>query len=435
VSLVDAAAVDPHLGELLDLHNGLREATRGWARGEAPGPDVAAARRRALELNHQRYAERIPVYHDLAESVGLLAAAPLARVVDELLLLDVFKSYDPALVEARDFAGLTDWLGTVFTRRLSLDLTTVHTFAAWREALRRDGVYVSFSSATSGRLSFVPRDLVTMRALATNGATYTDERWRQREDGTLEPFDCLVAGPRGGGMGILDAGEGRARGAARAHFLVDEVLTVDAVQGGAARLPAAAAGAAYERAFAFLREAQAARRKALVFGAPFQVKRLAEWLLSGPGPLALEPGSIVVTGGGWKSFGGERLARPELLRLVREALGIGDDGCIDAYSTSELTATLRTCAHGGYHVPPLVEAVVLDEALTGRLGEGGHGALAFLDPFAVSYPGFVITGDEATLVSDGCLCGLHGPFLSGEIRRAQGLEIRGCGGVLESMAV
>jgi hypothetical protein len=47
----------------------------------------------------------------------------------------------------------------------------------------------------------------------------------------------------------------------------------------------------------------------------------------------------------------------------------------------------------------------------------------------------VITGDEATLVADGCACGLHGPFLSGEIRRAQGLEIRGCGGVLESMAV
>ena len=79
--------------------------------------------------------------------------------------------------------------------------------------------------------------------------------------------------------------------------------------------------------------------------------------------------------------------------------------------------------------------MVLDEGLTGRLGEGGTGALAFLDPFAVSYPGFVITGDEATLAPGGCGCGLSGPFLEGEIRRASGLEVRGCGGVLESLAV
>jgi hypothetical protein len=433
VSLVDEAAVDTHLAELLDCHRRLRAATRAWAEGAPAGPEAEAARRRALCLNHLRYSERIPVYHDLAAGQRLLGPVALEQVVDELLLLDVFKTYDPALLLAGDFAALTAWLGTVFTRRPAPDLAGVQGLGDWRERLRADGVYVSFSSATSGRMSFVPRDRLTLQALAANGATYTDESWRRAPDGTLEPFDCLVAGPRGGGMGILDAGEALARGAARSHFLVEEVLTADAVLAGAGLDvdPKEAHG----RAFAFVRQAAREGRKLMLFGAPFQLKRLCEAVLAGPGPLKATPGSVVVTGGGWKSFRGERLSRSAFTGLIEDALGIDPARCIDGYSTSELTVALRTCAHGHYHIPPLVEAVVLDEGLTGRLGEGGTGALAFLDPFAVSYPGFVITGDEATLASGPCGCGLSGPFLEGEIRRASGLEVRGCGGVLESLAV
>jgi hypothetical protein len=150
---------------------------------------------------------------------------------------------------------------------------------------------------------------------------------------------------------------------------------------------------------------------------------------------AATPGSTLVTGGGWKSFQGDALSRKELTRLVLATLGIESAHCIDVYSTSELNCHFRTCRQGHYHIPPLIEPVVLDEALSGTPGESGSGMLAFLDPFALSYAGFVITGDVGTLRHGRCECGLPGPVLEGEVLRAPGMEIRGCGGVLESIRV
>jgi hypothetical protein len=63
----------------------------------------------------------------------------------------------------------------------------------------------------------------------------------------------------------------------------------------------------------------------------------------------------------------------------------------------------------------------------------GEGLLAFLDPFATSYPGFVITEDRATLAFGRCGCGRPGAFIEGEIERAPGAEVRGCGGLLGSI--
>ena len=62
-----------------------------------------------------------------------------------------------------------------------------------------------------------------------------------------------------------------------------------------------------------------------------------------------------------------------------------------------------------------------------------EGMLAFLDPFALSYPGFLIAGDRATLDFGSCGCGRSGAFVEGEIERAPGAEVRGCGGVLGSI--
>ncbi|MCC6128750.1 MAG: hypothetical protein IT186_02380 [Acidobacteria bacterium] len=424
--------------ELLTHHRVLRGAAVAWAHGVEPSAAVTHARHRTLSLLHQRYATLVPVYRELAERENALGPIPLGNIVDRFLLLDLFRSYDPVWLAERNLPALTEWLGTICTRQPGLDLSGVSSLSQWRERLRAAGIYLSFSSATSGRMAFIPKDLNTVRALATNGAAYTDEGWRTRADGTLEEFDCLVAGPRSGGMGILDAGSGIARTAARSHFLFEEVLGADAVSAGNpwnTTVPGAPVDEAYQRAFAFIRRSSAEERKLLVFGAPFQIKRLCERIAATCGSLPASPGSLVVTGGGWKSFAGESLPRTGLQRLIAGTLRIEGKNCIDAYSTSEINCTFRTCPRGAYHIPPLIEPVVLNEAYTGTPGESGTGVLAFLDPFALSYPGFVITGDVGTLVHGRCACGLPGPVLAGEIRRAPGFEVRGCGGVLESLQV
>ena len=418
---------DTKLDELSVLQQELLAAAPAWACGADLGPEVTETRRSALLACHERYLALVPAYRRLAESQGLPRIVGLDVVVDNLLLSGLFKTYDSALLQSGDFAAMTDWLGDVSTLRPSSDLVGVEGVADWRARLRKSGVFLSFSSGTSGRLSFVPRDAATFRALLQNGATYADP------DLPLHGFDCLVAGPRGEGIGLLDAGNGLARASLRSHFLFDRALTADDVRGPAAGwLDAAGVEAAYAGAFEFLRAAHGDGHRVLVFGAPFQVRRLCERIAAGVGRLPSAEGSLVVTGGGWKAFSGERLARPELLRLVAATLGIGAGQCIDAYSTCELNAALSSCRHGRYHVPPLLEAVVLDEALTGVLGRPGEGLLAFLDPFALSYPGFVITGDRAVLDFGRCGCGRAGAFVDGEIQRTAGAEVRGCGGVLGS---
>jgi len=54
---------------------------------------------------------------------------------------------------------------------------------------------------------------------------------------------------------------------------------------------------------------------------------------------------------------------------------------------------------------------ILDEALKPIEGKDIEGFFGFLDPFAGSYPGFLISGDHVHLVDDKCDCGLIGPAL------------------------
>ena len=144
--------------------------------------------------------------------------------------------------------------------------------------------------------------------------------------------------------------------------------------------------------------------------------------------MELAPGSRMITGGGWK---GERpMAQATLHALVHRALRLRRESVMDAYSATELNCVLSTCPEGHYHVPPLIQPFLLDDALE-WIDEGeGTGMLGFFDPFAGSYPGFLATGDQGHLTSEPCGCGRTGWTIRGRITRAPGHEPRGCAGTL-----
>ena len=52
--------------------------------------------------------------------------------------------------------------------------------------------------------------------------------------------------------------------------------------------------------------------------------------------------------------------------------------------------------------------------------------VAFLDAAAMSYPGFVITGDVVRLLEHCPVCDRVGPVLEPEVRRGAGEDLRGC---------
>ena len=65
-------------------------------------------------------------------------------------------------------------------------------------------------------------------------------------------------------------------------------------------------------------------------------------------------------------------------------------------------------------------------------GDDIYGALGFLDPFAICYPGFIITGDNVRRRNDSCPCGAIGMTIS-DIGRVAGREVKGCGGIMAAM--
>lgn len=420
----------PPPAELEALLDRLLELTRLWARGAADDGEAEEVRREAIRRNHVRYLELVPVYRHLAREEGLTEQSGFDAIVEHALLADdVFKSYRPEWIESRAFDRMTAWLGDRFIRRLHLE-TDLDGVAAWKARLKEDGVYLAFSSGTSGRLSFVPRDRRTLEALMRNGQSYPHAVWSPSAEGRYGAFDSLILGGTGAGMGLQSAGSGLARMARRSHFLMDFEIRPEEP---GHREGSAYWDAAYERSLEFLRGAADEGVRILIFGAPFQVQELCERIAADPGLLAMPPGSLLLTGGGWKAFDGRRVPRERLWEQAGQALAIPADHIIDTYSTTELNCVFMTCSQGHYHIPPLVEPVVLDEAYTGRPGTPGRGILGLLDPFALSYPGFIVTQDQVDLARGVCACGLAGWHLRGEIHRAPGVQPKGCGGVMAAV--
>ena len=151
---------DARIGQLKDLHAKLKNFTQDWAARKEV--DMAAGdkiREEILRLNHQRYMDLIPIYRDLAGDLGAPQNPDLDYIAAELVSTDdIFKSYNPAFLESKDFNAMTRWLETLHTKKINVQADDVKTVSAWIARLAEGKVFSTFSSGTSGRLSFVPRD-------------------------------------------------------------------------------------------------------------------------------------------------------------------------------------------------------------------------------------------------------------------------------------
>jgi hypothetical protein len=381
-------------------------AARLWARrATIDTVAIRTALDEAIVAVHGHYVGAIPLYRRWAANGGVEDARDAAVIAAEMLLSsDVFKGYDPDWVADGDFGALTRWLATVFVRLPDPVLDGVSDIESWRAALRADGVFVWLSSGTAGRPSFVPRDAATVAALRSNGMLYS--AMLDGEAAMPPSFDCLALTPAATRSGLQAAGVGIAARAERAHHLDSQD------------------DAGWETALAFVREAVWRHRPLVVFAPP----PLADELCARAREArigALPPGSLVATGGGWK--GARALAPKELRERVERSLGVPGARIVDSYGAAELNCVLIRCPQGRYHVPPLLRVVVVDSLLAPIDPQpGAHGLLGFLDPFALSYPGFVLPGDTGRLLEGRCACGLVGQAIAGPIERATDEAPRGC---------
>ena len=433
------------LAALLEARKPIETLYEPWVQGERIDP--AMLRRlhaKATVAAHAFYVESIPVYRRLADDLGLTACDDAEMIVAEMSSSDhLFKSYPQEWVEKRDFAALTDWLGTIASDRPRPILDGLETVDDWIDAVRAAGWRLNYSSGTSGHLSFIPREKLTDAALMK----FTVRQWTQMAGRTplpLDRFDGYFMIFAGGQQMISTQGYMLSRACARADFIYPEPSSADltrlAVKGAqteeeekALAAFRARTGGQIDAHCARILDGMIASAKAgrpiLLYAPPFQLLDLCQRMEERGERIPPQPLAALLTGGGWKSFENQRISREDLLAFAEDRLGFQPHQMHEGYGQSECNAHFNRCAHGRFHATPLAMPMVLDGNLDIVAG-GGVGRYAFSDPFITAFPGFVITGDETELVDETCPCGLSGLAIVGEVRRAKDQEIKGCGGVM-----
>ena len=162
--------------------------------------------------------------------------------------------------------------------------------------------------------------------------------------------------------------------------------------------------------------------KCILMGSPQDVLRFADEVHT-PGDWAGR--LIVMTVGGWKTSERESISPVKLRRQVSERLGIEPKDIRDGYSMVEINTAFVECQQHRKHIPPWVEVAVMSPRRFEPVEAGVEGMLAFFDPTATSFPGFILSEDVGVRREDPCPCGIPGPSLMG-VRRMTRVEARGC---------
>jgi long-chain-fatty-acid---luciferin-component ligase len=171
-----------------------------------------------------------------------------------------------------------------------------------------------------------------------------------------------------------------------------------------------------------LAEAAAMNERCLLVGAPYDILTFAEGVHASFGWAGR---LVVLTVGGWKTQQREAISPAQLRQRVGELLGVDPRDIRDGYGMVELNSVLIECSAHRKHIPPWLEVAVLSPRRFEPVPEGTEGMLAFFDPTATSFPGFVLSEDVAVRHDSPCSCGVAGPTLTG-VRRLATVEARGC---------
>ena len=328
------------------------------------------------------------------------------------------------------------WLATIYTGSLpNIVIKRKSSYDDIINTFNNSGLVISYSSGTSGRHTFIPRDRRTFfdseYAIAKAVVTMIYPFWEYDINGYLlmpNPFKTNVFAGKVCSV-FFDAIK-------NVEIAIDREITTDIIQAAMQNnLKGKIIRFAIKREnkkmvyriIKWLRENNKKKNKIGIVGAPFILYFVMEELEKNGEYFDFGENGAVITGGGWKIYEDKRLPVEEFRKKVEEMLGIPSQYCLDLYGMVEGNGWMVHCPEGHYlHIPATYyHAMVLSEE--GEiLGYGERGRFAFLDALATSYPSFIISGDEVRLLEECPACNRQSPVLEPEIKRAKGNEFRGC---------
>jgi len=389
---------------------------------------------KAIKYAFTRHYNNNSFYHEYCTTRGVSPSD--IKTVDDLLKIPLipdltFKQYP----EGKDFAR---WIGSVFTGDLPKVVIkgSNPTFDEVINAFNASGMVVTYSSGTSGRFTFIPRDKKTFLTGQYGLAKSAINMWAGdifETDGYL-----LLPNPAKTNVFVGKVTSVYFDIVNDIQMAIDRELTSKDIQtamsggqGLKGRLFSYVQNRTQEKTIGkiiqWLERHDKAGGTVSLVGAPYLLYFVMQKLQADGKSFDLGEDSFVLTGGGWKVRENIRLPVKDFRKQVDDVLGIPEASCFDLYAMVEGNGWMVQCPEGHYlHLPyTYYKPFVLNEALMpAEYGEPGR--FVFLDALAESYPGFIITGDKVRMYEHCPVCDRPGPVLEPEIHRATGEEVRGC---------
>jgi hypothetical protein len=307
------------------------------------------------------------------------------------------------------------------------------------EELAKKNVYLIFSSGTTGKFSFVPRDLLTY-SRAVFSATVSIEKV------VLDYFNLLpenafiiMFGPNPlktyntARIEIIALMDYLYREAER-WYMIDRPLTTELMKialgktkGIKGKVTKKIADFSQKKIISdsikYFKKCENERKKLIVSGYPYMLHLVMS---------KMEEKGIKFhfnDGGGWKTAKGGKLSPEEFRDGMNKNFGIPEENCRDAGGMTEISTTFHECRGHYKHIPYFFYPMVLDEEMN-PLPYGEYRRFANLDPLADSYPGFIVSSDKYKLLEHCPVCGRSGVVVDAEISRMPGAEPKGCATVM-----
>jgi phenylacetate-coenzyme A ligase PaaK-like adenylate-forming protein len=343
-----------------------------------------------------------------------------------------FKDYP----SGKDFAT---WLGNIFTGELPKIIITQKnpTYDEVIDAFNQAGLIVTYSSGTGGRHTFIPRDKSTFAtseyAIAKSLISMIYPLWQYEAAGYV-----MMPNPK---INFIYAGKALEiiyDAIRNVEVAIDKKVTtqlIGMVMGGKGGVKGKFVRFASARKsmkmiddiIQWLIQREKIDEPTLLVGAPYLIYFVMEKMKQKGITLNFGEKGGIGTGGGWKIHEHSRMTTADFRKEVKEVLGIPEKFCLDVYGMVEGNGWMVNCPEGHYlHAPyTYYKSLVLNEEFK-PIEYGEWGRFAFLDAAALSYPGFIVTGDKVRLLKKCPVCDRPGPVLEPEVKRAEGEDIRGC---------
>lgn len=398
----------------------------------------------AIQHSFKHHYNNNTLYHSLCETCDIKPTdIKTQEDIQKIPLLPdtFFKDYP-------DDENYLKWIDTIYTGELPTPVlpSKKPTHDEVIEALKKIDINIMFTSGTSGKFSFIPRNAESWDRLNYNAIHSVVELMNYDHNDTVL---LLIPDPRQTNLTIAclfgiafnlynpkNINIALDKTKITTQFLrmqraqaigIKEKIKAKALK----QLSPMVQKKSDKRMIEIMQQKQKEGKKLNIAGPPFWLNRILERMKTEGITLKLED-SQVLTGGGWKAEEDKRAPEEAFREKVEEILGIPQHHYHDVYAMSECSSVFLSCEGHYKHIPPVIHPLVLDDDLQ-PLGYNESGRFAFIDPLPTSYPGFIITGDHVKLMEHCPVCDREGPVLDIEVTRMPGVEGRGCAAVMAEL--